>query len=682
MKDVAVGKVTVADESGKTVQPIQVVPLAGTAVRPTAIEIATATSLDFAIHGYEVAIGGYGKAPAVLRYALDNQNEFFAATAALGATYTAASTMFRVFAPSAKNVNVVIYDAATGATGRRAQPLARVAKGIWETAINEDLKGKFYVFSLDGPQMDPAREVLDVYATSAVVDGGRGRIIDLKEANPADWEKAKVGPALKSPVDAVIYEMHVGDFTTAPSSGTQAKGTYAGFAEAGTHLPEDAAVKTGLDHLTELGVTHVQLLPVQDFAGDGAYNWGYQTTAFNSPTGKFANNPATDSRVRELKQLIAALHARGIGVILDVAYSHPAKTASFGSIVPHYYYRELPGGALTNGAGIGAEFRSEAPMARKFIVDSLKFWATEYGVDGFRFDLMALIDTDTMKLADAELRKITPGILIYGEPWTGGETPLKDQTNKQTIRGTPIAAFNDDFRDAIKGPPGGPAAGFIQDGSQIDMLRRGVEGSGRKWSDGPAQTINYLTSHDGLTLVDKLKASLPGGTETDIKAVAKLGYLVLFTSQGVPFLQGGDEFGRTKGGNPNSGTAPVAVNQIDWTLKKTNRDLFDYARGLIALRKAHPLFRLTTKKDAETNLEHGQDPASKALIWKIESKGLIGEKWKAACVVLNSETAPTTCIVPKGSWLTAFDANGPARDQPVSGKVTVPARSGLILYQR
>ncbi|MDP9292658.1 MAG: type I pullulanase, partial [Verrucomicrobiota bacterium] len=559
--------------------------------------------------------------------------------------------------------------------------LARGAKGVWEKAINEDLKGKFYAFSLEGPQMDPAREVLDVYATNAVANGSRGCITDLKETNPPDWEKAKTGPALKSPVDAIIYETHVGDFTVAPSSGAQAKGRYAGFAEAGTHLPNDAAIKTGLDHLTELGVTHVQLMPVEDFAGDG-YNWGYSTTAFNSPAGIYASDPATDSRVKELKQLIATLHARGIGVILDVAYNHTAKNASFESIVPHYYYRQLPGGALTNGSGSGNEFRSEAPMAGKFIVDSLKFWATEYGVDGFRFDLMALIDTDTMKTADTELRKINPGILIYGEPWAGGQTPLKDQTNKQTIRGSPIAAFNDDFRDAIKGAPGGPAAGFIQDGSQIDMLRRGVEGSGRKWSDGPAQTVNYLTSHDGLTLADKLKASLPGGSEADVKAAMKLGYLVLFASQGVPFIQGGDEFGRTKGGNPNSGTAPVAVNQLDWTLKKTNKDVFDYARGLIALRKAHPLFRLTTKNDSETHLEHGQDPASKAVIWKIESKGLEGEKWKAACVFLNGETAPTSCIVPKGSWLTAFDATGPARDQPVSGQITIPARSGVILYQR
>ena len=300
------------------------------------------------------------------------------------------------------------------------------ASGIWEAVADGDLKGKFYRLAVSDSGSSWKDEATDISATNTVHSGKRARITDLEATNPQGWDKARKGPALASPVDAVIYEMHVRDFTISDSSGVKQKGLYAGFAEPGTRLAGDPLVKTGLDHLVELGVTHVQLMPVQDFENDESqrrYNWGYITSNYNSPEGLFASNINDDSRIRELKTLINALHERGIGVILDVVYNHTAENAAFDTFATGYYYRMLPSGAFANGSGCGNEFRSESPMGRKFILDSLKYWVTEYGVDGFRFDLMALIDLTTMKQVERELRAINPGILIYGEPWTGGESP-------------------------------------------------------------------------------------------------------------------------------------------------------------------------------------------------------------------------------------------------------------------
>jgi pullulanase len=651
------------------------------------IELTLAGPLDIASGAYEVSLQGFGGSARVFpRGVLDDTNEFYDAQAVLGATYRPEATTFRVFAPMARSVQVLIYDAATGDKGRAPHDLHMAGKGIWEGRVDGDLEGRFYVYKID----DHEREVLDIYCVNAVDSSRRARITDLSKTNPPNWDSAKVGPPLASAVDMVIYEMHVRDFTIAANSGVEHKGKYLGFTQAGARLPEDEAIKTGLDNLAELGITHVQLMPIQDFDNDETstnYNWGYVTMDYNSPEGWYATNIYDQSRIRELKQLVAALHQRGIGVILDVVYNHTANNAPFNSLVPRYYFRFLPDGSYSNGSGCGNDFRSEAPMGRKYILDTLKYWVQEYGIDGFRFDLMALIDLDTMKDVERELRAIRPGIVLYGEPWGGGgkQAPVRP-TNKQTIRGTHIGAFNDNIRNALIGSPFDKNhAGFVQDGSNLDNVRRGIEGSWRDWAPTPAQAINFLSCHDNWVVWDKLKLSKPDASDRELEDMMKLGYLLLFTSQGVPFLQGGEEFARTKFGNGNSFNAPDTVNEVDWSLKKKHYDLFTYARDIITLRKAHPLFRLRSKEQIGAWLKFHDQPNPASLMFTIDPEGgLPDETWRHVCVIANSaDELNYDFALPAGPWHVAFDVNGAVTsDRIVEGTVRVRYKSGMILYQR
>jgi len=649
------------------------------------IELHLGAPLDIAHRTYEVSVKGFGAGIRVMPQAiLDDTNLFYDADAVLGATYTAVATTFRVFAPMASKVQVVIYDQATGDKGLTAHGMRATGRGIWEEKVAGDLDGKFYMYRLDGEE----RDILDIYCVNAVNSGQRARITNLSKTSPPNWDTAKAGPPLASPVDMVVYEMHVRDFTVAPNSGVQHKGQYLGFAESGTHLPDDPAIKTGLDNLVELGVTHVQLMPVQDFDNDEAstnYNWGYVTYDYNSPEGWYATNIDNDSRIREFKQLVAALHACGIGVIMDVVYNHTAGNAPFNSLVSHYYYRFLPDGSFSNGSGCGNDFRSEAPMGRKYIVDSLKYWVQEYGIDGFRFDLMALIDLDTMKDVERELRAIKPNIVLYGEPWGGGgkQAPVKP-TNKQTIHGTHIGAFNDTIRNALIGSPFDKNhGGFIQEGSDIDAVEHGIEGSWRDWAPTPAQAINYLSCHDNYVVWDKLILSKPNAKDAELKDMMKLGYLLLFTSQGVPFLHGGEEFARTKFGNDNSYNAPDRINQIDWSLKKKNYDLFTYTRDLITLRKAHPVFRLRAREQIAAWLKFHDAANPQSIMFTIDPQGLPGETWKHVCVIANgSNFLSNDFALPAGQWHVALDETGAVKaDRVVTGTAHVRYKSGMILYQ-
>ncbi len=644
------------------------------------ITVTPVEPLDLAKGPYRVQVEGFHAPVAIVPRAILDDPELFAdAGAVLGATMSPEGTTFRLFAPTATAVSLVLYDAASGVKGRVVQALSAPAKGIWETQVKGDLHGRFYTYLVQGPGLDPTHETLDPYATNSVASSTRGRLTELAPPTGSS-------PQVKSPTDAVIYEMQVRDFTIAPNSGVKNRGLYLGWTEPGTHLPNDPQIKTALDHLVELGVTHVELLPMQDFENDEThrgYNWGYITSAFFSPEGMFASQPNDDSRVREFRALVAALHARGLGVILDVVYNHTSPHASFFSIAPDYYYRHLEDGALANGSGCGNEFRSEAPMARKLILDSLKFWVREYGIDGFRFDLMALLDLETIRAAEQELRALNPNLVLYGEPWMGGSSPLNQPTDKSAVRQIePIGAFNDDFRNALKGAPDGSDPGWIEDGSKADALKTALQVS--DWFASPAQSINYMTCHDNLVLWDKLKAAMPGAREPLLEAAMKLGYLALFTAQGVPFFQGGEEFARSKGGNNNSYDAPDAVNQVDWSLKQKNRDLFNYARDLIALRKAHPVFRLRTRDEVAQRLHFVDVPNEKCIAFTLDGAGVADESWTSVCVALNSDnTASATFALPPGSWSIACDEKGAvAADRTVTGQVRVPAKSGLVLYQR
>jgi pullulanase len=424
-------------------------------------------------------------------------------------------------------------------------------------------------------------------------------------------------------------------------------------------------------------------MPVHDFENEESsrsYNWGYITSAFFSPEGMFATNPNDNSRVRELKALIAALHARGIGVILDVVYNHTSGKSSLLSVAPEYYFRRAPDGSLSNGSGCGNEVKSESPMARRLIIDSLKFWVKEYGVDGFRFDLMALIDQETMRQAERELRAINPNIIVYGEPWMAGETPLTSKTDKGALRQVPVGAFNDDFRNALKGSPDGADSGWIQNGSNRDSLKAAMRVS--DWFASPTQSLNYMTCHDNLVLWDKLMKSMPNGDAALWKETMKLGYLALFTAQGVPFFHGGEEFARSKGGNHNSYEAPDSVNQVDWALKREHLDLYNYVRSLIALRKSHPMFRLRTRAQVQSRMQFRDTPDHKTLMFTLNGEGLPGETWKRVCVVMNSAETDAVISLPPGDWNVALDAAGvSSSSQIVSGKATVRNKSGVVLFQ-
>ena len=593
----------------------------------------------------------------------------------LGALYTRQATTFRVFAPTAKAVSVVLYDDSSGDAGRRVCKLRQQSNGLWDAAVTGDLRGKCYTYLLDANDPKRARDVLDPYAVNSVASSTRGRMTPM--TNPGSR-----GPRLESPTDAIIYEMHVRDFTIAPNSGVKNAGLYLGFTEPGTRLPDDPQIQTALDHLTELGVTHVELMPVEDFENDettGSYNWGYITSAFFSPEGMFSTNPNDHTRVRELKALISALRARGIGVMMDVVYNHTSGKASLMSVAPEYYYRHMPDGSFANGSGCGNEVRSEAPMARRLIIDSLKFWVKEYGIDGFRFDLMALIDQETMRQAERELRAINPNIVLYGEPWTGGTSPLREKTDKTALRQVSAGAFNDDFRNALKGSPEGNEPGWIQNGSRRDALKAAMLVS--DWFASPAQSINYMTCHDNLVLWDKLIESMPNATDPLRIETMKLGYLALFTAQGVPFIHGGEEFARSKGGNHNSYDSPDSVNQVDWALKRDHLDLFNYTRDAIALRKAHPMFRLRTRPQVQSRVHFIDTPDRATLMFTINGEGVPGETWKRVWVVLNSADQADAVVAVTGDWIIALDEHGAVEPHPISGKVTVRHKSGVVLYQ-
>jgi pullulanase len=650
----------------------------------TRIEATMAAGLGPAGHGFRVAVRGFGNSVQIRpRGVLFDPALFYEESATLGAHYTPQETKFSVFAPLALHASVVLYDKPAGSEGRTVHTLHPAGKGIWSGVVPGDLEGKFYMYQFTGDGHDPHLEVVDPYAVNTVHSSTRARITDLSKTNPPGWEASRSGPVLAHPVDLIVYEAHVRDFSIAPSSGIRNAGRYLGFTEENTRLPEDPSIVTGLDHLVELGITHVQLLPVQDFDNDElnpSYDWGYMTRVFHSPEGWYATNPDDESRVRELKQLVQALHDRGIGVIMDVVYNHTASFAPFNACVAGYYYRLHPDGSYSNGSGCGNEFHSEAPMARKYIVDTLRHFVEEYGIDGFRFDLMALIDLDTMLAVERELRKIKPDIVLYGEPWQAAPGLCIKPSSKEAIRGTPLGAFNDEYRNALKGFPEGEGVGFIQSGYSREVVEQGIAGFRHGWPASPGQTINYMTCHDNLVLYDKLKLSKPYAKESEILAMMKLGYLLLLTSQGVPFLHAGEEFGRSKGGHHNSYNAPDSVNQIDWSLKKKNADLYEYVKSLVQMRKAHPLFRLRTYEEINARVRFHPTPRHESILFTIDGRGLDLESWHEVCVVANAhDTESLTFALPAGEWEFAIPTSETGRS--VEGTLSVPPKNGVVLHR-
>ena len=530
----------------------------------------------------------------------------------LGAHYSKESTSFNVWAPTHDKISLALYDTEKGLF-RSLFPMEKAPDGVFSTCIEGDLHGYYYTYLVDGPK--GISEVTDPYSVTASANSVRSGILDPQKTNPENWEthhrpKGSLG------CDAVLYEVHVKDFSGHPYSGMENKGKFLAFTENGTSIQN---TKTGLDHIVDLGVTHVHLMPVYDFLSvdeevenlDGNYNWGYDPELYNAPEGSYASNPHDPvARVKELKAAIQALHENGVKVVLDVVYNHTyqTKTSNFNTLVPNYYYRMTEEGYFSNGSGCGNEFASENPMGRKFIIDSLLYWATEYKVDGFRFDLMALIDKETIRLAREALLKVDPEIIIYGEPWMGGLSTLPE--NMRVYKGVQCdqgyALFNDDFRDAIKGDNDGTGKGYIHGNRDMKYrIHTGIVGSipyDQKYigfTTHPCETINYFNSHDNLILSDKLKITSPDASEDQLIKLNKMAFNLLFLSQGTPFIHAGNEFMRDKSGYHNSYNAPLSINAIDWELKVKHIEFYKYVKGLIQLRKDYPCFRLKSIFDIQ-----------------------------------------------------------------------------------
>ncbi len=613
----------------------------------------------------------------------------------LGAIYTPQATTFRTFAPTASQLTLRLYQAPTNTQAEVFPMVKNPVDGSWDIKVPKNCLGYYYTFTAEGddPGFDPNRELIDPYARAVTAHNGRAIVV---------YDDFQVFPRPTfPPQDAIIYELHIRDFTIDPDSCVQKRGKYLAFTEENTHLINRPDISTGLEHLSDLGVNTVQLMPIGEFHNEESldeYGWGYDVAHINSPDGWYATERFDGRRVKEVKQMIDALHRRGIKVVLDVVYNHTYESLnkrvySFEGLVPGYYYRRKLDGSYWNGSGVGNEFRSEAPMAKRFIIDSTKYWVTEYGIDGFRFDLMGLIDLGTMTELVKELKEIDSNLLIYGEPWAGGDTPIGITTKgKQREKG--FSVFNDHFRDAIKGSVfHARERGFVQSGVNVDRVKQGIKGAIDDFASAPIETINYMECHDNHTFADRILLSTLDDasiTDQDRRAMNKLGAAILFTSQGIPFMQSGQEFARSKKGMDNTYNKPDAVNMLRWQEKLINHDLFQYYSGLIALRKAHPLFRLATEEQVREAIRFldtdlGVSLPEKTIMYILRDV-TDTDSWTRALLFFNANSKQEEFMLPLGKWDIFVDDKQagvhPIKNSRVKffrGKITVPAYSALIL---
>lgn len=628
----------------------------------------------------------------------------------LGVSYSPEATTFRLWAPTAEEVALRFYEQALGGEATRQTPMEKAEQGAWLASFEEDLKGAYYTFQVkvDGQWLD---ETPGPNATAAGTNGKRGQVVDMSETNPEGWENSR-RPPLASPTDIIIYELHVRDLSTHPSSGIQNKGKFLGLTETGTKSPQGLA--TGLDHIKSLGVTHIHLLPSFDFLSvdeakleDNKFNWGYDPHLYNVPEGSYSTHPADGAtRIREFKQMVKTLHDNGLRVIMDVVYNHTGATENsvFNQTVPGYYYRHNEDGSFSNASACGNETASERAMVRKFIIESVKYWATEYQVDGFRFDLMGIHDIETMNLVSEALHEIDPTIFIYGEGWTAGDSPLpfeKRALKRHTSQLNGVAAFSDDIRDAIKGhvfthdDPGFVSGKPGQEG----RIRFGVTAATRHpqlnydsiqiydadgpWSPGPAQTITYFSCHDNHTLWDRLTLSRPDASREEKIKMQKLAGAILLTSQGVSFLHAGVEMARTKEGVENSFESPDSINQIDWERKAKFKEVFDYYQGLIALRKAHPAFRMPTTEMVRQHLQF-LEPSEPNVVAFTLSGNANGDSWKDILVIYNANPEYKSIAIPAGAWTIAVDGDHVTEEglgTVSTDELAVPGITTMVLFK-
>lgn len=624
----------------------------------------------------------------------------------LGAVYSPKMTRFKVWAPEAESVKLNLYKQGEGDNLIEQHIMKKSANGTYVFEKQGDCNGIYYTYTVVNHGEE--QEAVDPYTKAAGVNGQRGMVINLAKTNPQGFEL----DGYRNPehiTDAIIYEGSVRDFTMDESSGVFHNGKFLGLTEANTtnHFGE----ATALDYISGLGVTHVQILPAFDFETvdeknqKAQYNWGYDPDNYNVPEGSYAVSPYDGAvRIQEMKQMVLALHSRGIGVIMDVVFNHTYRRddSNLQKIVPGYYYRSDETG-YTNGSGCGNEVASDRPMVQKLIVDSLIYWAKEYHIDGFRFDLMGVLDIDTMNVIAERLKEIRSDIYLYGEGWNGGPSSLAEEKRafKASAKKMPgIGMFNDDIRDTIKGSVFyDDHLGFVNGGTHLEnALRYGITGAAahpqvdydaygsKPWAKEPGQSINYVSCHDNYTLWDKLSVSCPEASEEKKKAMNRLCAAIVFTSQGVPFIQAGEEFLRSKplpekkGFAENSYNMPDAVNSIKWDNIHEYPDMIAYYKGLMALRKAHPVFRMQSEAEMTQNLCFLSDTPENVVAYLLKGKGA-DDTPENILVIFNGNDEEILYNLPEGKWKILVDDKTAGADgkKIISAKADVEPLSALVL---
>lgn len=616
-----------------------------------------------------------------------------------GVTIYKDKTVFKVWAPTTDSMNVRLYERGDGECYIKSVIMQKDESGFFTVSVPGNLEGLYYTYL--AARGDTVIEGVDPYARTTGVNGKRGMIIDLKKTNPIGFEKDKP-MILDNPVDAVIYELHIRDLGKDKKSGIKMPGKFLSLTEHGTQNVE--GLSTGLDHMKELGITHIHLLPIYDYASvdetkENQFNWGYDPENYNVPEGSYATNPYDGVvRITEMKQMIMELHKNGIGVIMDVVYNHTYQTDSnLNRMVPDYYYRK-DGALFTNGSGCGNELATERPMVRKYIVDSIVYWATEYHLDGFRFDLMGVYDIETMCEIRKALLEVNPQILLYGEGWTGGDSSLDPQlaaTKDHTSQMEGIAAFNDDIRDAIKGHVfTDTERGFVSGAAGAETkLEFGIagavmdepDGDTKAWAVQPSQSVNYASAHDNLTLWDKLAISCPEEDEETRIKMNLLSAAIVITSQGIPFFQAGEEILRSKEDakgvyHENSYNESDSINSIKWENKTKYQEVFQFYRGLIALRKEHALFRMHTSEDVKKNLTFIDGLNTNTVGYVLRDKSGSRTDNEEIVVLLNGSKQKMTYYLPQGMY-GIYVEGGKAGTKPlgyVEGEVGVEPISASI----
>ena len=607
-------------------------------------------------------------------------------------SFAADKTVFRLNSPYKTTLR--IYKDGEGGKPMKTVKMKSKGDGVWEAVVKGNLNGLFYTFDTGNG------ECPGLFAKAVGVNGNRGAVVNMPSTDPEGWNEDS-RPALASPADLVIYELHHRDFSIDPSSGLGNKGKFLALTD-----------PKAIEYLKRLGVNAIHILPSFDYASvdetrldTPQYNWGYDPKNYNVPEGSYSTDPYSPTvRIKEFKQMVQALHRAGIRVILDVVYNHTfdIKNSNFQRVNPDYFYRKTADGKYSDGSGCGNETASEKALMREYMLESVKYWVNEYHIDGFRFDLMGVHDIVTMNDIRAAVDQIDPSIYIYGEGWSAGSCAyptdkLAMKANTRQLNG--IGAFCDDMRDALRGPfsddhKGGFLAGMpdmeesLKFGivgaishPQIDMKR--VNYSKEAWTNSPTQMVSYVSCHDDLCLTDRLRSSIPGITEDELIRLDLLAQTAVLTSQGVPFILCGEEMLRDKKGIHNSFKSPDSINHLDWNNLKRYPQVFDYYSGLIALRKSHPAFRLANADLVRKHLSFLDAPKGVVAFSLNDNAG--GDSWRDIIVILNANKQPTDIHVPEGEYTVVVD-NGKVNVNGLGSitgqKATVGGQQAMVIYRK